>query len=388
MCQESREHFLNELEKISSTINLKEGVSGLIQVLSLIHQYPRAGSKIYSQKSNLPVPIVVAIRNEFSKRKWCVFDKGAMTTDLGKKVLESILGPIVNITCLSCDGYGVVIDYSLYSKQLEKLRKYCSLRGTPNTQIDQSFATPETSLSRVLFMLHKQEHQKKNFALVGDSDLTSVALSLLLPSDCKIVVFDIDVKVQELITLANTELENQIEFVHHDLRHPIPLEYLHQFDCIHTDPPYTATGVSLFLSRAIQLCSTNLSASVYLSFVTKPPDEMLIIQKDFSMMNCLLTDILPRFNRYIGADKLGSVSTLYRFRVLQDATPSIPDYFADALYTGEINPILRYYKCKNCNEVVLVGIRQHFTTIENLKDSKCPKCRGVQFIKVKEKRAL
>ncbi|MHA1186415.1 MAG: bis-aminopropyl spermidine synthase family protein, partial [Candidatus Heimdallarchaeota archaeon] len=47
--------------------------------------------------------------------------------------------------------------------------------------------------------------------------------------------------------------------------------------------------------------------------------------------------------------------------------------YTDEIYTGEINPTIREYTCKN-NHTITVGRNQQIKTIEELKEVGCPKC--------------
>ncbi|TFG10067.1 putative methyltransferase, partial [Candidatus Heimdallarchaeota archaeon] len=201
-----------------------------------------------------------------------------------------------------------------------------------------------------------------------------------------IVVFDIDDKVKEIISRANKELNLNIKFVEHDLREPIPEEYREHFDCFLTDPPYTQNGLKLFVSRGLQLLSKTNNGVFYLSFGTKPPNEMLAIQKDLTDMGCLITDVLPGFNEYIGAQKLGGISTMYRIIVGVNSSPLILEKYNGHLYTGDINPIIRTYICMDCKTEYLIGKKQQFSTIEQLKNHGCTKCKNTRFQKKSEKK--
>ena len=194
-------------------------------------------------------------------------------------------------------------------------------------------------------------------------------------------------RIQDIIEKANQELNSNILFVEHDLRKPIPSEYKNKYDCFVTDPPYTINGHSLFISRGIQLTNNKTGGVGYLSFGSKPPNDQLLLQKNMSKMNCLITDIYPRFNEYIGAQKLGGVSNFYRLQIFSDAKPLIENSYEGFLYTGERKPTKRYYKCKNCLIEIEVGQNSKFVTIEQLKEAGCPKCKKNIFQKKGEKKA-
>jgi len=192
------------LEIVREKVNIKEGKRGLIKFLAVISRFPNSPIKLIAQKSGFPVPICTAIRNEFIKVKWCKrTPKGTILTKEGEKVLKTIGGLNIDLQCFSCNGLGINLDHQRFQNQLETIKTYAKLRGPPNTKIDQSFATPETSLNRVLYMSHHYDLLYGDFAFIGDSDLTSIALSQFVSPVQKIVVFDIE----------NLELSLQIPLI-------------------------------------------------------------------------------------------------------------------------------------------------------------------------------
>ncbi len=376
----SENNSVRLLEQITKKTRIKEKKRGIIKILAAFDRFPDRPIKFISQQSEIPIPLCSAIRKEFIKNGLCSrTPKGTILTVKGKKLLSLIGGYNKDFSCLKCEGLGIDINLNEFQKELNILEKFCSMRGLPNTLIDQSFATPETALRRVLFMSHKYDLSFGDFALIGDSDLTSIALSLFLGSKQKIVVFDIDEKVEHIINEANKELKKTIHFVHHDLREPIPQKYRGKFNVIHTDPPYTRTGITLFISRALELINAEEGGIIYLSTVRKPPEEMLNIEKDLLNMNCLITDILPRFNKYIGAQKIAGESALYRLQAILPTRPLINEIFEGDIYTGEQKKTIRIYRCINCNNTIKVGTDYKYKTIEQLKTEGCPFCHHKKF---------
>ncbi|MBY9000415.1 MAG: bis-aminopropyl spermidine synthase family protein [Candidatus Heimdallarchaeota archaeon] len=379
--------ILEQLNEVNKRVSIKEGVFGILRTLAVISRFAEEPMRKVAQESNLPVPICVAIRNEFEKLGWVSKEeKGALLTQTGHDIIKSLGGHNEDFSCSKCKGLGVSIPYSKFLEELEHIKRYSSMRNHPLTQFDQSFATPRTSLSRVLYMGHNYDLFRRNFAFLGDSDLTSIVLALFANKFSKIVVFDIDQRLKEIIESANRENALQIEFVEHDLRKPIPAKYHKKFDCISTDPPYTIHGLNLFISRGLSLLSDEHNGVGYLSFGVKPPSEALELEKSLLQMNCVITDIVPKFNQYIGAQKLGGVSTLYRFEVIQPATPLIQKEYDGSLYTGEINPIIRTYECHKCKSNIEIGINQSISTIEDLKNKGCPHCGNESFSKTRERK--
>ena len=382
-----RNSIINTLSIVQTKVQLKEGINGLMKFLAAVERYPNSSMQKLSQRTGLPVPLGVAIRNEFVKLNWCMKEeRGTLVTSQGKEILSSLNLLNKDFSCLKCTKPSFNFPVEEYSRQLEIIEKYSLLRGQPNTVIDQSYATPLTSLFRVLVMSHYFDLFYKNYAFVGDSDLTSIALAQFLHPTSRIVVFDVDKNLGSIINQANEELNVKIEFVEYDLRKTFPKEFTNQFNCFMTDPPYTRFGAKLFISRGIQLLSKESDGVSYLSFSQKPPSEMQSVQKDLIDMGCLITNILPNFNEYIGAQKLGGVSTLYRLYIGPNRAPLVSENYEGPLYTGDINPTLRTYVCTKCKHEYLVGKKQYYVTIEQLKNVGCAKCNNKRFQKKQEKK--
>ncbi|MHA1668759.1 MAG: bis-aminopropyl spermidine synthase family protein [Candidatus Heimdallarchaeaceae archaeon] len=381
-----KKQALSQLSKINEKVNLIEGKEGLLRVLSIIERTPKITTQSLSRKTGLPVPICVAIKNEFIKAGLCKRDeKGIQITENGKKIVISINPVNEDFSCENCEGLGLVFSYEKREKLLEQLQQFCEMRGVPDTIIDQSYATPETILARVLYMAHKFDLMYNNYAFVGDSDLTSIALALVLDNENKISVFDIDEKIGKILSVANQKLGLNIEFVKHDLKHPIPEQYLEKYDCIITDPPYTVNGCKLFLSRGVSLLNNVTPGVIYLSFSNKTPKELQQIQKSALNMGCIFSDILLNFNTYIGAQKIGGVSNLYRLLAFPPLKPEIKGNFTELIYTGQSNIKIRTYRCITCKTEVSVGYKHKYQTIEQLKNEGCPQCFHKKFKKISEK---
>lgn len=371
-------------EEIYSKVGLREGFWPIVSLLAIIAKNPKISIKELAQKAMLPIPICVAIRNEFVKQGWCKKERGSELTKEGYRALERFGYVNIEINCSKCKGTGIEINQEEIKEKLKIMKKYANMRGTPKTTIDQSYATPLTSIMRILYANKNFDLLRKNFAFVGDSDLTSVAMSLFVPKTKKITVFDIDERVEKIITEVNENMNTNIEFIKTDLRKPIEEQLRKKYDCVFTDPPYTREGCRLFISRSVELLNNKLGGVIYLSFGIKPAKEMIEIQQDLSEMGCLITNIEPRFNKYVGAQKLASISNLYRIVTTPGSKPIIEGEYEGPLYTGDVNPIVKIYECTKCKLRIEVGRGKEYRTIEDLKSLKCPKCGNNKFQKIKE----
>ena len=103
---------------------------------------------------------------------------------------------------------------------------------------------------------------------------------------------------------------------------------------------------------------------------------MLEVHRVINALGLYISELIPRFNQYEGAEIFANSTSQMRLIVTEDASVRIKGRFEDKMYTGELHPTLRIYKCR-CGEGIFVGTGEAFNTIEELKKQGCPNC-GVQ----------
>jgi len=165
----------------------------------------------------------------------------------------------------------------------------------------------------------------------------------------------------------------EIETVLHDLREPLPEGLRGAFAVVSTDPRYTAPGVELFLSRGTEALRSLKMSTVYLSFADKPPLAMIEVHRAITGMGVFVRELIPRFNEYVGAEMFANTTSMMRLSTTEDAEPAVKGVFEGAMYTGEVNPTVRVYRCR-CGAEVRVGAGEAYTTVETLKERGCPSC--------------
>jgi predicted methyltransferase len=276
-----------------------------------------------------------------------------------------------DLICPTCEGKKIPLTEE-FGHMFDKLEETSKLRPKPLSRLDQAFALPETSMRRALLMLSEGDLEGRNILLLGDDDLTSIALGLFRLAG-KITVFDVDSRLLGLIEGASNSEDLGIECVHHDLRNPLPGSHRSYYDVVFTDPPYTLPALNLFLSRGISALKEIKSSSIYLAFAEKPPLEMLGVQEAINRMGLYLKEIIPRFNNYEGAEIFANTTFLAKLSTTEVSKPCVEDVFREKMYTGEIRPTTRVYRC-GCKKKFKVGIGMGFQTIEELKSGGCPSC--------------
>lgn len=371
------------LGSISDRTHLPEGEEAVRRILREVYRRGRIGTKDLAYVARLPLPVVAAVRRELEKAGLLARKGGATLTEKGKVYVAKVLGVSMaeTLVCSACSGKKIRVTEA-YGGILEKLEGYSRLRPRPYTWLDQAFATPETSLLRALFMLEEGDVEGRSILFLGDDDLTSVATGLLRAAK-KITVVDVDERLTDLIRDISDREELRIECILHDLRDTLPVELRSGYDVVFTDPPYTIQGLRLFVSRGIEALSKKKCRSVYLAFVHKPPEEMLRLQKAISEMGLVIKELIPRFNRYEGAEMFANTTFLARLETTGETRSSITGRFEGKLYTGEVSPTVRIYKCK-CGKEIEVGVGRRFRTVELLKSEGCPSCgrrKGFRLLK-------
>jgi len=365
------------LSLVAKRSALREGSEGVRSFLREVYRHPGRGARKLARKVGLPIPVVVAVRNELERVGLCQGHRGIRLSDFGKTFVENQLGfrEKTSFLCSSCAGLGIVISPEM-EKIKQQMRPYFERRTLPDTRIDQAFATPDTSLKRAIFLLEHDYIEGRRILFLGDSDLTSLAVALVGGAR-NLTVLDIDSRVGEIIQHFNRENAGTIEFVQHDLRDPIPETLQAKYNVILTDPPYTLPGVALFLSRSMECLYPEISGSIFLSFAMQSPENDLKLQQIFTENELIIKHLLLGFNIYEGAHILGGRSNFYHLMTLPSRSMTVSERYEGKLYTGEIRETLRHYRCQ-CGAMIEVGASSPYSTIEALKTHGCAVCGVTQ----------
>ncbi len=378
---------MHVLEDIAIKADVKEGKEKVRLLLREIFRNGNIGTKSLSRRLLLPIPTVAAIRKELENIG--LIDrvrKGAILTEKGLKFVQDDLGLefIDDLICDYCDGTGLKLPAN-NEELFAKIRDFMDQRPQPLTTIDQAFGKPITALRRALLLMEKDDVENRNILLLGDDDFTSLAISLI-HKKATITVLDIDERLLEVIRKIALENGFKIKCIKHDLRKPLPKELIEKYDIVLTDPPYTIPGLTLFLSRAIQALKNNPGKKIYLAFAHRAADDLLDVQKTILDLKLVIQQILPAFNLYEGAEIHGNCTSLSILETTAYSQPLITNDYTEGIYTGELNPTIRVYKCIN-NHLIEIGQGQKIITIEELKDKGCPICnRKEKFVLIESRK--
>lgn len=245
-----------------------------------------------------------------------------------------------------------MIQFEATKEQREKVfgffSKYREDRPRPDRNFDQFFVTEETVLRRAVLLGSTPDISQKQLLFLGDDDLTSVVFSLLFKVE-KVTVVDIDNRILRFIEMVSQKEGLPIETFEHDLRNPLPKSEFKRYDVAFFDPPYTPEALNTWLIRAIESTVTGgpdrkkkkpeaLSCKYYLmcyGYTDRETERGLKIQQVLTSLGLVIREKVRDFNRYYGAESIGSKSDLF---VLQP-TPKVNirklDIARSQFYTGQ-----------------------------------------------------
>lgn len=294
----SQEELLKKIVLISNKLELRQSV--VANFLDLISRPIRYPSKELIRKLGLPQTHLYRLIHEFTdilekNSKFIVVKKDMVNEirELSNKIIQDER---------ACD-----------LKEIRKvLKKYQELRPEPNRDLDQFNATTETTVRRAIKLLKNGDLNGKKVAFLGDDDLVSVATALTHKCN-KITVFEIDKRLNEFIAKISKENNLEIEIIEQDLSQPLDKKWFDEYEVVFTDPPYTIDGINMFLNQAIRVLKKNFLGRIYLCYGNsdRAREREVEIQKLILEHNLLIKTKLSHFNKYVGAESIGSQSSLY-----------------------------------------------------------------------------
>jgi hypothetical protein len=178
--------------------------------------------------------------------------------------------------------------------------------------LDHVAATDETRLRRARFLTARYDLDGATVLCLGDHDLTSLALALIAPR-CRIAVVDVDDALLEHVDRSAARLGAAIACRFADLRLGLPADLAGAADLVFTDPPYTPDGVRLFAARGCEALRRDERSRLLIchGHGERQPALGLKVQSVLHALRLLIEEVRPGFNRYEGAQAIGSASALY-----------------------------------------------------------------------------
>jgi predicted methyltransferase len=327
---------------VAAAVKLAEGEAGVADVVRTVARLGPVAVRTVSRATELPVPLVSAICNELRRRGIVAVQRPVRLTPVGFDLFGDVNGRVAfEATCRRCDGRGVALPRT-FAPVVRELRMLAESAPRARPEIDQCHCDVETKVRRALAMYEAGALGGRRLMLLGDDDLTSVAIKLVSerlgrPASIRAVtVVDADPAVVAFIENGLRGARFPFEAAVHDLREPLPARLVGAADTIFTDPPYTNAGAELFLSRAAEAASGTPGRDVFLAFGAKRPDDVLDVQHAIVEMGFVVRRLTPNFNDYLGAGVRGGTSHLYQLRTTHALRPLLPGFYNGPLYTADV----------------------------------------------------
>lgn len=217
------------------------------------------------------------------------------------------------------DGYAAVLAVAAPPQQcpdlLSGLREARARCPKPNTNLDHVAATAHTVEARAAWIARRFETKGLRVLFVGDHDLTSLALARSCPQ-AQIAVVDIDEALLEFLAAELRKTGADFRARHADLRRRFPSDLQGWADVFVADPPYTPDGVALFCARGAQGLRDAAQGRGLLAYGygEDQPALGLAVHRAVLGLDCLVEELVPDFNRYHGAQAIGSASDWHVLR--------------------------------------------------------------------------
>ena len=270
-----------------------------------------------------------------------------------KKSLSSFFKPVLKDTQLSSEGLNkakqlfpegftseeelwAMLEDDQFRETVNLLQSIQKKRPLPKREYDQFTATIETTARRASLLSFFGDVKGKKLLFLGDDDFTSIATASLREAE-RIVTIDIDDKILREIHDLSDSHSFEIETAKYDVRKKLPQKLVGKFDTVFTDSPYTPEGFNLFVSRAVEtLDPNNKAARVYACYGNsdRAKERFLPIYEVFTNSGLLMRWVFDKFNRYQGAESIGSASSLFIAEVTPQTKPAIKGDYDKPIYTN------------------------------------------------------
>ena len=324
---------------VARDVGLVEGVAGVRAVVDALVRLEPVSTRRLSRAARLPVPIVASICGELRKRDVVAFERPAQLTASGRALFCAERLAIPTCACPHCAGRGVVLP-PILAPSVRDVARVARRAPAPRFELDQCHCTVETKLRRVLALHEADALVRRRVLLLGDDDLVSLAIASVIARFGsgqtleQLTVVDVDPNVIAFVRRELARAPFPVACLEHDLRSPLPGGLAGAFDTVLTDPPYTAAGARLFLSRAAEALSG--AGTVFFSFGSRRAETTFAVQRDLVRMGFTIQARVPDFNQYVGAGALAGTSDLYRLVASTKPTPLAGETFGGPLYTAEV----------------------------------------------------
>ncbi len=315
------------MRDVASAVGLAEGEAGVRAVVSALVRLEPVAIRRISRAVELPVPIVASICGELRKRDVVAEERPAQLTPSGRGLFAAgalrLPHPTTELGSLR-----------------RRLKEIADAAPPPDVALDQCHCTLETKLRRVLALHEADALVGRRILLLGDDDLTSVAIRLFVErfgsktTIAQLTVLDVDPALVDFVREALHGAPFPSECIEHDLREPLPSALRQRFDTAMADPPYTTPAGRLFLSRAADALAAP-GTSLFLSFGSRRPGVSFALQQAITETGFAIRGLVRDFNDYVGAGVLGGTSHLYHLTATSELRPLVMGAYEGPLYTAD-----------------------------------------------------
>jgi len=182
-----------------------------------------------------------------------------------------------------------------YNRILSKMKSIAKSKPVPTFFYDQRPVTLMTSVKRAAYLDYREDLHNKRIAIIGDDDLTSLAIGLTKKAK-EVVVFEIDERLVDFINAVSKKKDLKVRAYKYDLTKEIPIKFFGKFDVFLTDPTPNKIAFELFISIGLNLLDKK--GVGYISFFPSHQSISLDFQKILTDRKVIVTDIIPKFTEY------------------------------------------------------------------------------------------
>ncbi|MEM3695112.1 MAG: bis-aminopropyl spermidine synthase family protein [Candidatus Bathyarchaeia archaeon] len=255
-------------------------------------------------------------------------------TEKGKSVIDKRALQFTSGVCEKCLGKRITFN-GKFIEVFEEYKRLVAGRPQPSMDFFQGYMREFDVIARIALMHHYNDLQGKEFILIGDDDLVSVALALTrLPS--RICVLDVDKRLGEFLGKINHEHAFEIEFERYNVADPLPEKYINNFDVFSSEPLETVSGLKAFILRGI--ISLKEGGVGYFGLTTAEASykKWIAVEKLLTRMNCVITDLIKGFSRYpMNYESINYEDFIGKLQIPAKENPGV-DWYKSALFRFEV----------------------------------------------------
>ncbi len=270
-------------------------------------------------------------------------------TPAGRRALEHwgvALSPPVYARCSQC-----AVGPAPLPELQQKFAQIAQHRPPATQEFDQGFLTEDSVIRRVAWLDRCGDLTQREIVLLGDDDLLSVALALT-GRPARIVVFEIDKRLVDFLNEQAQRARWPLTAYQHDLRQPLPDEFVGRFDVFVTDPLETVEGFLLFVEQGLSALKPGAGQAGYFGLTkieASPEKWRLFEQKLVGRYDLFISDVLRDFGFYENWPSLTEVA-LRQSGVLS-AVPDRP-WYRSTFFRVETLKAFQPLRCRSLGEEV------------------------------------